>query len=225
LSVWEFAAFFDGTACDQGDRFSQSLELLDSGRLPDSAVAAEDVLLMLAQRYAYVLPSESTLAMLAGLGPLVEVGAGTGYWAHRLRSIGADIVAFDQAPVDGDRTNRYHSRSRPWTHVEQGDQTVLSGHADRALFLCWPPLFSSLGDCLTYYGGDTVACIGDGGHRTARLDHLNGTFTKVAAAPVRALDPDPGVRPQLTVWTRTRGARARPRRSLLAQDAARPDQP
>jgi hypothetical protein len=180
------------------DQFSQSVEMLDSGCLPDS----EDGLLTLAQRYAYVCPSDSTLEMLAGIGPLIEIGAGTGYWAHRLRSIGVDIVAFDQAPVDGERANRYHPPARPWTHVEQGDQTVLSRHADRALFLCWPPLFSSLGDCLTYYCGETVAYIGDGGYRTARLDHLNEAFTKVATAPVRALDPYPGVPPELTIWKR-----------------------
>lgn len=192
------------TVPDRSDRFSQSLEMLDEGRLPGQEIDAEDVLLMLAQRYAYVLPSDSPLAMLAGLGPLVEIGAGTGYWAHRLRSIGVDIVAFDQAPVDGERANRYHSRTRPWTHVERGDQTVLAGHADRALFLCWPPLFSSLGDCLTYYRGDTVAYIGDGGYRTARLDHLDEAFTKVATAAVRALDPYPGAQPELTIWNRTR---------------------
>jgi hypothetical protein len=177
--------------------------MLDSGCLPDPAADAEDVLLMLAQRYAYVFPSDRALAMLAGLGPLTEMGAGTGYWAHRLRSIGVDIVSFDQAPVDGERPNRYHPRAKPRTHVGQGDQTVLSGHARRSLFLCWPPLFSSLGDCLTYYCGDTVAYIGDGGYRTARLDHLHEAFTTVATAPVRALDPDPGVRPQLTIWKRT----------------------
>ncbi len=186
------------------DEFSQSLEMLDSGFLPDSPVDAEDVRLTLAQRYAYVLPTDSTLAMLAGLGPLVEIGAGTGYWAHRLRSIGVDIVAFDQAPLDGERTNRYHFHVRPWTHVEQGDQTVLSGHSDRGLLLCWPPLFSSLGDCLTHYRGDTVAYIGDEGYRTARLDHLQEAFTNVATAPVRALDPYPGVQARLTIWKRTR---------------------
>jgi len=158
--------------------------------------------LRLAQYYAYVFPSDSALAMLAGLGPLVEMGAGTGYWARRLRSIGVDIAAFDQAPIDGGRTNRYHPASRLWAHVEQGDQTVLSGYAHCGLFLCWPPLFSSLGDCLTHYRGDTVAYIGDGGYRTARLDHLHEAFTKVATAPVRALDPDPAVRPELTIWKR-----------------------
>jgi hypothetical protein len=199
------AGEFSGTSRDLGDRFSQSLELLDNGCLPDSAVNAEDALLALAQRYAYVFPSDSALAMLAALGPLVEVGAGTGYWAYRLRSIGVDIVAFDQAPVDGERANRYHPRGRPWTQVGQGDQTVLPDYAGRGLFLCWPPLFSSLSDCLTYYKGDTVACIGDGGYRTARLDHLHEAFTKVDAVPVRALDPYPGVSPQLTIWKRARG--------------------
>jgi len=76
---------------------------------------------------------------------------------------------------------------------------------DARRFLCWPPLFSSLGDCLTYYCGDTVAYIGDGGYRTVRLDRLHEAFTKVATAPVRALDPYPGVRPQLTIWKRTPG--------------------
>jgi hypothetical protein len=190
------------------DQFRRLLEMLDNGRLPDPAVDAEDALLTLAQHYAYVVPSDFILAMLAGLGPLVEIGAGTGYWAHRLRSIGADIVAFDHAPIDGERTNRYHPPTQPWTNVEPGDQAMLSSYADRALLLCWPPLFSSLGDCLTYYCGDTVACIGDGGYRTARLDGLNEAFTKVAAAPVRALDPYPGIRPQLTIWKRARRGHA-----------------
>ena len=184
------------------DQFSRSLELLDSACAPAPEAASEDVLLTLAQRYAYVLPSDSALAMLAGLGPLVEIGAGTGYWAHRLRALGVDLVAYDQAPVNGERTNRYHLPSRSWTRVEQGDQTRLSRHSDRGLFLCWPPLFSSLGDCLRYYRGDAVAYIGDGGYRTAELDHLHEAFSKVAEAPVRALDPYPGVTPRLTIWVR-----------------------
>ncbi|HET9893941.1 MAG TPA: hypothetical protein VFQ44_03310 [Streptosporangiaceae bacterium] len=189
------------------DQFSQSLKKLDNGCLPDLAVDAEDAVLRLAQRYSYVFLSDFALAMLAGLGPLVELGAGTGYWAHRLRSIGVDIVAFDQAPLNGERANRYHPLARPWTYVGQGDQTVLSGYPDRSLLLCWPPLFSSLGDCLTYYRGDAVAYIGDGGCRTARLDHLHESFIKIATEPVRALDPCPGVPPKLTIWKRIPGSR------------------
>lgn len=122
-----------------------------------------DGLTDLAQRYSYVLPDDRALAALAGLGPLVEVGAGTGYWASRLRARGVDVVAIDQAPPDGERTNRYHARTVTWTEVIAGDQTMLRRYSDRALFLCWPPLFSSLGGCLTDYGGSVVALVGDGG--------------------------------------------------------------
>ena len=158
--------------------------------------------LELAQRYSYVFPDSDLTSALCELGPLVEMGAGTGYWAAKLRAIGADIVAFDQAPPDGDTPNRYHPQTRTWTEVLQGDHTVLAAHADRALFLCWPPLFSSLGDCLSFYNGNTVACIGDGGHRTARLRKLNDMFEVVAVHPARAVDPLPGHPATLSVWRR-----------------------
>ena len=109
--------FSADTASGRDDQFSRSLEMLDNGGRLDPAADAGDAALRLAQHYAYVFPSASTLAMLAGLGPLVEMGAGTGYWAHRLRSIGVDIAAFDHAPVDGERANRYHPGTRPWAHV------------------------------------------------------------------------------------------------------------
>jgi hypothetical protein len=180
----------------------------DSGfeQLIDAAASSDegaDALTDLAQRYSYVFPDDRTLAALGGLGPIVEIGAGTGYWAYRLRNLGVDVLAFDQAPPDQQRSNRYHAPTSTWSGVIAGDESVLRHHAGRALFLCWPPLFSSLGECLTYYAGETVALIGDGGHRTARLRGLNEAFTLVALSPVRALEPFPGVAPALGVWRRS----------------------
>jgi len=140
--------------------------------------------------------------MLSSLGPLVEIGAGTGYWAGKLRARGVDIIAFDQAPPDGDWPNRYHGQTPTWTQVLQGGLTVLSAHRDRALFLCWPPLFSALGECLSFYPGNTVAYIGDEGYRTARIDGLDETFRKIAVSPVCALDPFPGIAANLSIWQR-----------------------
>jgi hypothetical protein len=158
--------------------------------------------LELAQRYAYVFPDPPLVRALCELGPLVEIGAGTGYWARKLRDVGADVLAFDQAPPDGDMPNRYHPRTPTWTEVAPGDHTVLTDHSDRALFLCWPPLFSLLGDCLDFYEGNTVACIGDGGNRTARLRNLNSSFEVVAVHPARAVDPLPGHPATLSLWRR-----------------------
>jgi hypothetical protein len=162
----------------------------------------------LAQRYSYVLPDARSLRILGGLGPLVEMGAGTGYWAHRLQAAGVDVLAFDQAPPDGEAANRYHRPTPTWTEVRPGDHTVLAAHSGRALFLCWPPLFSALGECLSFYTGDTVACIGDGGFRTARLLQLGETFRLVAVTPVQALDPFPGAPATLSIWRRRPGAPA-----------------
>jgi hypothetical protein len=159
-----------------------------------------------AQRYAYVFPDEQSLSLLMELGPIVEMGAGTGYWAYRLRARGTDVLAFDEAPPDGGRVNRYHAPTATWSEVVAADQTVLTAHSDRALFLCWPPLFSSLGDCLRWYAGSTVALIGDGGHRTARLSGLNDAFSTVTVTGVRALEPFPGATPTLSIWRRRSNA-------------------
>lgn len=49
--------------------------------------------------YAYATPTRAALDALAALGPLVEVGAGTGYWAAALRSRGVEVHAYDVAPL------------------------------------------------------------------------------------------------------------------------------
>ena len=178
------------------DDFVERLPLAEASPDPEAARLA------LAQRFSYVVPDRTSLDMLHALGPLIELGAGTGYWAAKLRALGTDILAFDQAPPDGDTLNRYHAPTATWSEVHRGDQRALAEHPDRALFLCWPPLFSSLGDCLRWYSGNTVACIGDGGHRTARLSGLKESFEVIARHPVQALDPFPGVPPLLSVWNR-----------------------
>jgi hypothetical protein len=178
------------------DRFRQSLDAVGDGE------AASDALTTLAQRYSYVFPDDRSLSALSAIAPLVEMGAGTGYWAYRLRALGVDIVACDQAPPDGDRPNRYHARTPAWTEVIAADHTILTRYSNRALVLCWPPLFSSLGECLSYYSGNIVAVIGDGGHRTARIRGLNETFTPVSVSPVHVLEPCPEQTPTLSIWRR-----------------------
>jgi hypothetical protein len=186
----------DHAPVDVDDRFSALLEVIEGAEQPGGALTD------LAQRYAHVVPDDRSLAVLASLGPLVELGAGTGYWAYRLRALSVDVIAIDQMPPGGERRNRYHDASPPWTEVIAGDQTVLTEYSERSLLLCWPPLFSSLGDCLTYYSGTTVALIGDGGHRTARLAGLNDAFSPITVLPVRAVEPFPGAAPTLSVWQR-----------------------
>ena len=178
------------------DPFDAALRAI--GEAPDD----DDARLALAQRYSYVIADAQSLDLLSTLGPIVEIGAGTGYWASRLMAHGVDVIAFDQAPPDGDMPNRYHAPTPTFTEVKRGDQTLLRDYSDRTLFICWPPLFSSLGDSLMYYAGNTVACIGDGGHRTAWLQSLNTEFTCIDVHPVHAIDPAPDAGAALSIWRR-----------------------
>jgi hypothetical protein len=161
-------------------------------------------LLALAQRFAYVFPHPRLLEVVRRFSPLVELGAGTGYWAYLLTAIGADVIAYDMAPVDGPRTNRYHREVRPWSLVLGGDAGVLAEHRSRSLFLCWPPRYSSLWESIQHYSGDHVLCITDGGRRTAAFAGLEERFVRIEAHPAVAMDPEPGTRVELGVWRRRR---------------------
>ena len=114
----------------------------------------------LARKYAWAIPNESALSAIARLSPIVEIGAGTGYWASLLAARGADIVAYDERP--GFNGWRDHE---PYHPIAIGGPEVLAAHRDRTLFLCWPPMTDMAARCLEHYTGDRLVYIGesDGG--------------------------------------------------------------
>ena len=93
---------------------------------------------LMAAMFSWAVPSETALALVARYSPLVEIGAGTGYWAHLLRERGADVVAYDIAPP-ATHENHYHSKRECFFPVQLGSDASVAGHHDRTLFLCWPP--------------------------------------------------------------------------------------
>jgi len=111
--------------------------------------------------YAWAVPSREAIALLVRHGPLVEMGAGTGYWAWLIRQAGGDILAYDRYPPP-DRRNRWHAGEEPWTEVLPGGARRLARHPDRTLFLCWPPEDEPMGmESLQAYMGSTVAFVGE----------------------------------------------------------------
>jgi hypothetical protein len=125
----------------------------------------------LAALFAWAIPDEGALEVLAGHAPLLECGAGTGYWAALLRARGVDVLASDLLPPETGASpagNRYHNgRRRGWTEVETVSATgaVRAARASgRTLFLCWPP-FDDEGAsyaALRAYRGDTLIYAGGG---------------------------------------------------------------
>ena len=154
-------------------------------------------------RFAWAIPGPAALATIAAAGPVVEVGAGTGYWAGLLRDRGADVVATDPAVGGG---TAYHPAGPLWTDVEPVDGVAaVRRHQDRTLLLCWPPPEDDAASwsVLRAYRADVLLYVGegiDGPAGTARFHRelaLNWTVTDEVAIPTW-----PGLRDRLTVFRR-----------------------
>ena len=119
----------------------------------------------LASAFSWAIPTEQALAVLAKHAPLVECGAGMGYWAALLRARGVDAVAYDLLPPGGAARNAYHRTSRrPWTPVVRASAAAAARrHGDRALLLCWPPYDDDAGSyaALRAYRGEIVIHVGE----------------------------------------------------------------
>jgi hypothetical protein len=117
----------------------------------------------LCARYTWSIPSPGDIAWLAkrldGRG-VVEIGAGSGYWAWQLAQAGVDVAAYDpQPPGPGNAFNQH----RLYHSVQTGDHEKAAEHPERALMLCWPSYGASFAkQALHHYRGDTVVYIGEG---------------------------------------------------------------
>ncbi|CAN5475372.1 hypothetical protein BH10ACT3_BH10ACT3_09160 [soil metagenome] len=88
--------------------------------------------------FAFAVPDDKSLERVAEApNGVVELGAGTGYWARLLSERGVDVLAFDVAPPPSP-DNPWFASSIPWFDVRVGDQSVLDAHPHRTLLLVWP---------------------------------------------------------------------------------------
>ena len=146
--------------------------------LPDTGPTRDD----LCWKYAWAIPDPASLAFLVDLEArlggrgILELGAGTGYWAWQLNQLGITVVAYDEMPPDRaanhwHRPHRRRSRhdsaahpTRPVFHpVGQGGAELAAAGPDLTLLLCWPPYATPFADqALAHYAGTRLIYIGEG---------------------------------------------------------------
>ncbi|OHD64753.1 MAG: hypothetical protein A2176_10515 [Spirochaetes bacterium RBG_13_51_14] len=122
-------------------------------------------------RYAFSIPTIDVVREIVRYSPLVEIGAGSGYWAMCLVSAGADIIAYDKRPPGGEPPWEWHDGNRwfddTWFQVHEGDESMAGRYPERTLFLCWPPLYDPMAaSALCHYrevGGKTLIYVGGSG--------------------------------------------------------------
>lgn len=121
---------------------------------------------LLTKRYSWAIPSPGDIAWLAkalGRRGLVEVGAGSGYWAWQAQQAGIDVIAYEPA----DPAVNTYTDGTEYLAIKRDGHTASQLHPDRALLLCWPSHNDPwAAQALNAYKGDMLIYIGEdqGGH-------------------------------------------------------------
>lgn len=149
-------------------------------------------------RYAWAIPNDAALEVLARLAPIVEVGAGGGYWAGMLRARGVDVLAYDRRPAS------LPWADRAWSTVERDGEGVAGEHPGRTLFLCWPPLGEPMAaNALRAYRGRHVVYVGEGPGGCTADDSFHDLLCQHFELVEEVDIPQwPGIHDCLEVWRR-----------------------
>jgi hypothetical protein len=84
--------------------------------------------------YGFAIPCKEAIDTLVALGPIVEVGAGTGYWSRLIDAAGGQVVATDLA-----RPNGYGFSVGTHRNVLASNATAAArAFPDRAVLCVWP---------------------------------------------------------------------------------------
>lgn len=161
--------------------------------------------LVYCDKYAWAIPNEEAINTLAKYSPIVEIGAGRGYWAGLAASAGADIIAFDLNPPTQKEINSWHRHSGTFFKVTKANLDVVGTYPERTLFLCWPPHGSDVAlKTIDSYKGKTVIYVGDNGNLSAGTPQfykeLSNSFNLIKVVDIPTW---PGVYDRLEVWQRS----------------------
>jgi len=154
---------------------------IQDGRVSEGRPHAYVLIEARRRRYAYALPDEDLIRRIAEDSPIVEVGAGLGYWSWLLRQAGAEVRATDVRPpaqyydmrgrlasTPGRRPGRPNDWFEPrpaWTFVEEADAAAAAAAAPEtaALLIVWPPYADPMAAAaLRAFRGAVVWYVGEG---------------------------------------------------------------
>lgn len=86
--------------------------------------------------WGFSIPCAEAIGVLSRLGPLVEIGAGSGYWSALLRAAGLDIVATD-AQAEGKVGYGFEAGRFCPAEPLSGHEAVRA-YPERDVFCSWP---------------------------------------------------------------------------------------
>jgi hypothetical protein len=122
----------------------------------------------LIKKFSFAVPSEEAITGIIKYSPIIEIGAGNGYWAYLIDKFGGKIEAFDNFSRDKEwgKNEDYKLDSyfiKKWFDVKQGDEKIIDKYPNHTLFLCWIEYCGVYGyKALKRYKGKYFIHIGEG---------------------------------------------------------------
>ena len=118
----------DDAWCGDRPALECEIDLLHVEYRLDDIYRLQDARGLLKSSHACACPDSAIIDELVASGPIVELGAGKGYWARLIRDRGGDILAIDKIV-----------RSNLWSPLEHGNEYSLRPFEDRTLLVVMPP--------------------------------------------------------------------------------------
>jgi hypothetical protein len=158
----------------------------------------------LCQEYSWAIPNRKAIKTIVSYSPIVEVGAGRGYWAKLIAEAGGDILPFDLKPPTRPDRNDWHSQAGTFMPVKPSGPSVAARYPDHTLMLCWPPYSKEMAfHAIELYRGKHIIYIGEGNGGCTGDDQFHSTleqeFEEVAFVEIPQW---PGMHDSLRVYER-----------------------
>lgn len=118
----------------------------------------------LVREFAWAIPNHAAIDAIVGLGkPVIELGAGNGYWASLIAAAGGTVECWDREPG----AHIYETTGKLRHPVSKGGSEAIGPqHKGHTLLLVWPPNDKPMGtECLLQFmkeGGSSLVYVGEG---------------------------------------------------------------
>ena len=139
---------------------------------PDSALSSFRARENLIHKFAFAIPNEESFKVFKKHQPLLEVGAGTGYWAYEIANRDIDIIATDIcffnkkynfSHIWSDEFGRSKLRSAKFIFAKMSAEDAIQKYPNHTLFMCWPCYCEAWsGEALKKYKGNHFILISEG---------------------------------------------------------------
>ncbi|MFZ9594965.1 MAG: hypothetical protein ACO3A2_02695 [Bdellovibrionia bacterium] len=120
-----------------------------------------DYLMPLINQYAWAIPNDHAIETISRFGPIVEVGAGSGYWAHLIHQNGVSIEAYDNFFWEEIGAHRPQTLWFPQIKRANVLEVPWDQYAHHTLLLVWPPRGEFSIEALRHFQGSRVIYVGE----------------------------------------------------------------